>query len=134
MSAEPDLVTSCSAADWPVELEGGPGGSDAAGALRRDIDRLAGSPSWHGLARCGGWHGLATCVGSPVRAARRIAARPKASRPIAAPKGGPIAAPASLPYLPMWQGAKMTEMSARVAALRVMAAAATVGAARGRAA
>eukprot|EP00964_Phaeocystis_antarctica_P157125 scaffold127174_cov57-Phaeocystis_antarctica.AAC.2 len=40
-----DRVTSCSATDWPVELDGGPGGSDAAGALRRCIDRLAGSES-----------------------------------------------------------------------------------------
>ena len=37
LSAAPDLVTSCSATDWPVELDGGPGGSDAA------VDRLSGS-------------------------------------------------------------------------------------------
>ena len=37
LSAAPDLVTSCSATDWPVELAGGPGGSDAA------VDRLSGS-------------------------------------------------------------------------------------------
>eukprot|EP00964_Phaeocystis_antarctica_P047308 scaffold27369_cov69-Phaeocystis_antarctica.AAC.3 len=42
-----DLVNSCSATDWPVELllDGGPGGSDAVGALARDMDRLAGSES-----------------------------------------------------------------------------------------
>ena len=45
LSAAPDLVTSSSATDWPVELDGGPGGSDAAGALRRCKDRLAGSDS-----------------------------------------------------------------------------------------
>ena len=39
LSAAPDLVTSCSATDWPVELDGGPGGSDAV------VDRLAGSES-----------------------------------------------------------------------------------------
>ena len=40
----PDLkVISCSATDWPAELDGGPGGSDAVGALARCIDRLAGS-------------------------------------------------------------------------------------------
>jgi hypothetical protein len=39
LSAAPDLVTSCSATDWPVELAGGPGGSDAA------VDRWAGSES-----------------------------------------------------------------------------------------
>ena len=37
--AAPDLFASCSATDWPVELDGGPGGSDAA------VDRLAGSES-----------------------------------------------------------------------------------------
>ena len=39
-------TTSCSATDWPVELllDGGPGGSDAVGALARDR-RLAGSES-----------------------------------------------------------------------------------------
>ena len=39
-------ITSCSATDWPVELllDGGPGGSDAVGALARDR-RLAGSES-----------------------------------------------------------------------------------------
>eukprot|EP00964_Phaeocystis_antarctica_P065526 scaffold39551_cov57-Phaeocystis_antarctica.AAC.2 len=44
----PDLVTSCSATDWQVELllDGGPGGSDAVGAfIARDLDRLAGSES-----------------------------------------------------------------------------------------
>ena len=45
LSAAPDLVTSCSATDWPAELDGGPGGSDAVGALARDMDRLAGSES-----------------------------------------------------------------------------------------
>ena len=37
--AAPDLFASCSATDWPVELDGGPGGSDAV------VDRLAGSES-----------------------------------------------------------------------------------------
>ena len=37
--AAPDLFASCSATDWPVELDGGPGGIDAA------VDRLAGSES-----------------------------------------------------------------------------------------
>ena len=42
----PDLIViSCSATDWPAALDGGPGGSDAAGAFRRCIDRLAGSES-----------------------------------------------------------------------------------------
>ena len=42
----PDLtVISCSATDWPAALDGGPGGSDAVGALARDMDRLAGSES-----------------------------------------------------------------------------------------
>ena len=42
----PDLkVNSCSATDWPAVLDGGPGGSDAVGALARDIDHLAGSES-----------------------------------------------------------------------------------------
>ena len=45
LSAAPDLVTSCSATDWPAELDGGPGGSDAVGALARDINRLACSES-----------------------------------------------------------------------------------------
>ena len=46
LSAAPDLkVTSCSATDWPAVLDGGPGGSDAVGALARDMDRLAGSES-----------------------------------------------------------------------------------------
>ena len=36
---------SCSTTDWPAELDGGPGGSDAVGALARDMDRLAGSES-----------------------------------------------------------------------------------------
>ena len=40
-----DLVNSCSATDWPAELDGGPGGSDAVGAFARDMDRLAGSES-----------------------------------------------------------------------------------------
>ena len=44
LSIAPDLVTSCSATDWPVELDGGPGGSDAAGALARLTD-LGGSES-----------------------------------------------------------------------------------------
>ena len=39
LSAAPDLVTSCSATDWPVELDGGPGGSDAV------VDRLSGIES-----------------------------------------------------------------------------------------
>ena len=43
LSAAPGLVTSWSATDWLVELDGGPGGSDAVGALARDMDRLAGS-------------------------------------------------------------------------------------------
>ena len=38
-------TSSCSTTDWPVELDGGPGGSDVAGALRRCMDRLAGSES-----------------------------------------------------------------------------------------
>ena len=37
--AAPELVISCSATDWLVELDGGPGGSDAA------VDRLSGSES-----------------------------------------------------------------------------------------
>ena len=45
LSAALDLITSCSATDWPVELDGGPGGSDAVGALASDMDRLAGSES-----------------------------------------------------------------------------------------
>ena len=48
LPAAPDVVASSSATDWPVELllDGGPGGSDAAGALARDMDRrLAGSGS-----------------------------------------------------------------------------------------
>ena len=48
LSDAPDLLTSCSATDCPLQLDGGLGGSDAAGALRRDIDlsdRLAGSES-----------------------------------------------------------------------------------------
>ena len=46
LSAAPDLtVTSCSATDWPAELDGGPGGSDAVGAFARDMDRLVGSES-----------------------------------------------------------------------------------------
>eukprot|EP00964_Phaeocystis_antarctica_P076597 scaffold47370_cov60-Phaeocystis_antarctica.AAC.4 len=46
LSAAPDLtVTSCSATDWPAELDGGPGGSDAVGTFARDMDRLAGSES-----------------------------------------------------------------------------------------
>eukprot|EP00964_Phaeocystis_antarctica_P095283 scaffold61786_cov54-Phaeocystis_antarctica.AAC.3 len=45
-SDAPDLtVKSCSATDWPAELDGGPGGSDDAGALRRDMDRLVGIES-----------------------------------------------------------------------------------------
>ena len=47
--AAPELVNSCSATDWPVELDGGPGGSDANGTLERylfmDLDRLAGIES-----------------------------------------------------------------------------------------
>ena len=35
--AAPELVISCSATDWLAELDGGPGGSDAA------VDRLLGS-------------------------------------------------------------------------------------------
>ena len=45
LSDAPDLLTSCSATDCPLQLDGGPGGSDAAGALRKDIDRLTGSES-----------------------------------------------------------------------------------------
>ena len=37
--AAPELVISCSATDWLAELDGGPGGSDAA------VDRLPGSES-----------------------------------------------------------------------------------------
>ena len=40
LSDAPDLVTSCSATDWPVELDGGPGGSDAT-----TVDRLPGTES-----------------------------------------------------------------------------------------
>ena len=36
--AAPELVISCSATDWLAELDGGPGGSDAA------VDRLLPSP------------------------------------------------------------------------------------------
>ena len=43
LSAAPDLVTSCSAIDWPVELDGGLGGSDAAVAPERDADHLVGT-------------------------------------------------------------------------------------------
>ena len=44
LSAAPDLVTSCSATDsGPAELDGGPGGSDAVGAIAMEIDRWAGS-------------------------------------------------------------------------------------------
>eukprot|EP00964_Phaeocystis_antarctica_P147942 scaffold114673_cov51-Phaeocystis_antarctica.AAC.1 len=71
LSDAPDLVTSCSATDWPVELDGGPGGSDAAGALRRDVNRLVGSPSWHGLARSGSWHGPARSDDSTARTTRQ---------------------------------------------------------------
>ena len=39
LSDAPDLVTSRSATDWPSELDGGPGGSDAT------VDRLSGSES-----------------------------------------------------------------------------------------
>ena len=46
LSDAPDLIViSCSATDWPAALDGGPGGSDAVGALARDMDRLAGSES-----------------------------------------------------------------------------------------
>ena len=38
-------TTSCSTADRPVELDGGPGGRDAAGATPRDVVRRAGSES-----------------------------------------------------------------------------------------
>ena len=38
--------SSCSATDcWSLELDGGPGGSDIARALRRDVDRLEGRES-----------------------------------------------------------------------------------------
>ena len=33
LSAAPDLVTSCSATDWPAELDGGPGGSEGSNKL-----------------------------------------------------------------------------------------------------
>ena len=36
---------SCSTTDWPLELDGGPGGSDVADPLRRYVDRLDGSES-----------------------------------------------------------------------------------------
>ena len=46
LSDAPDLIViSCSATDWPAALDGGPGGSDAVGALARDMDRLVGSES-----------------------------------------------------------------------------------------
>ena len=38
-SDSPDLVASCLATDWPSELDGGPGGSDAT------VHRLSGSES-----------------------------------------------------------------------------------------
>ena len=46
LSDAPDLIViSCSATDWPAALDGGPGGSDAVGALARDMDRFVGSES-----------------------------------------------------------------------------------------
>ena len=46
LSAAPDPVTSCSATDsGPVELDGGPGGSDAVDAIAIDAGQLAGSES-----------------------------------------------------------------------------------------
>ena len=45
LSAAPDLVTSCSATDQPVELDGGPGGSDAVDAITRCVNRPAGNES-----------------------------------------------------------------------------------------
>ena len=44
-AAEGDDTSSCASTDWPFELDGGPGGSDMAGALRRGIDRLADNES-----------------------------------------------------------------------------------------
>eukprot|EP00964_Phaeocystis_antarctica_P002108 scaffold1105_cov54-Phaeocystis_antarctica.AAC.2 len=90
-------------------------------------EKSSASPSWHGLARCGGWHGLArrgSGGGSPARAARRLTAQTKAARPRTA-IGGPGSSPACLLRLQMCQTewAKMMEVSA-----------ARVKAARGRAA
>eukprot|EP00964_Phaeocystis_antarctica_P128417 scaffold92209_cov45-Phaeocystis_antarctica.AAC.1 len=87
--------------------------------------RSSAGPSWHGLARRGGWFRFATCGsggGSPARSARRITARPRAAPPRAA-IGAPIATPASFLCPPMWQWAKVVEVSAaRVAAAREAAA------------
>ena len=44
-AAEEDDTSSCAPTGWPFELDGGPGGSDIAGALRRGIDRLADNES-----------------------------------------------------------------------------------------
>eukprot|EP00964_Phaeocystis_antarctica_P121259 scaffold84938_cov60-Phaeocystis_antarctica.AAC.2 len=73
-------------------------------------EKSFGGPSWHGLARYGSWHGLATCDGSTARTARRMRARPRAARPRAA-IGGPKATPASFLCLPVWQWAKIVEVS-----------------------
>ena len=44
-AAEGDDTSSGASTDWPFELDGGPGGSDIAGALRREIGRLADNES-----------------------------------------------------------------------------------------
>eukprot|EP00964_Phaeocystis_antarctica_P161591 scaffold133456_cov106-Phaeocystis_antarctica.AAC.1 len=117
---------SCSTTDWPLELDGGPGGSDVADPLRRYVDRLDGSQSWHGLARCGSWHGLARCDGSPSARAARTRLRPRPARPaqskVAAIRERPVA-PAILLCLPMWQWAKMVGVSVAAKTLRATAAA-----------
>ena len=57
LSTALDLVTSCSATDWPAELDGGPGGSDAVGARARCVD--------HGVA----WTTARTGSGSDAESA-----------------------------------------------------------------
>eukprot|EP00964_Phaeocystis_antarctica_P161284 scaffold133299_cov68-Phaeocystis_antarctica.AAC.4 len=75
--------------DWPVELDGGPGGSDAADAMAVSLlavmrrhplgpapllvsgEKASAGLCWHGLARCGGWLRFARCAsggGSTARA------------------------------------------------------------------
>ena len=82
LPAAPDLtVNSCSATDWPVELDGGPGGSDAAGALRRCIDRLAGSESgsdaessdWVSTLICTWWEIICRSMLARSRETRKLA-------------------------------------------------------------
>eukprot|EP00964_Phaeocystis_antarctica_P042533 scaffold24385_cov50-Phaeocystis_antarctica.AAC.1 len=112
LSAAPDLVTSSSATDWPVELDGGPGGSDAAGALRRCKDCLAGSDSGSD-AESSGWVQVGTVsrdaeVGT---VSRHATVAEHEQHDSSAPTRGP----------PTWW-AKMAEMSV----------VASVGAARGR--